>query len=473
MENKKLTEKSEIGSVTDDALIHIVEPNDLSQGPSGSSYKFKIKNLILAGQDNIDIKKYVTILSTDTITQIVDKINLLAPYTVDEKQSVWFVTRQKGTMPYTPQRVLKYKMMNKGKGTYGAGEIQLAVSDLELVYTNVESTADLEEDPTTDIINIGDIPDMPISEWLNFQDPAIVIQSQEDGYTIFQGTIEGEAVTYLWIGEPGVYGVDETQSSEADFQLMSNSLPPVGVLTVTGNAVNNDDPANPKINIGDGLRYIDGVVKFGSPKESISPDGFITEDTWVIRTNSLVDGYIVDAYENDINHDEEIGSLYREIKTEHFDSGQNARFFERTGYLDGNVHSIVGIELNLPGGNTGISIDTANERMLINDENWSKGLEYADDYSAENTDNPRWVPDKEYVDGAISGQVLNRWKKITVTPEQATAGEIQDDDFIGATMDYIISSLFGTQLEVDFDSETGTITRYSEENEIIIPHYTK
>lgn len=70
--------------------------------------------------------------------------------------------------------------------------------------------------------------------------------------------------------------------------------------------------------------------------------------------------------------------------------------------------------------------------------------------------------------------VLNRWKKITVTSGQATAGTIQDDDFIGATMDYIISSLFGTQItDFTFVSETGTITRYSEENEIIIPHYTK
>lgn len=67
-----------------------------------------------------------------------------------------------------------------------------------------------------------------------------------------------------------------------------------------------------------------------------------------------------------------------------------------------------------------------------------------------------------------------KWKKITVTSDQATAGEIQDNDFIGATMDFIISSLFGTQItDFSFVSETGTITRYSEENEIIIPHYTK
>lgn len=82
-----------------------------------------------------------------------------------------------------------------------------------------------------------------------------------------------------------------------------------------------------------------------------------------------------------------------------------------------------------------------------------------------------WVSYETIPDTPVA---LNRWKKITVTSDQASAGEIQDDDFIGAEMDYIISSLFGTQItDFTFDSETGTITRYSETDEIIIPHYTK
>lgn len=67
-----------------------------------------------------------------------------------------------------------------------------------------------------------------------------------------------------------------------------------------------------------------------------------------------------------------------------------------------------------------------------------------------------------------------KWKKITITSGQASSGEVQDNDFIGATMDYIVSSLFGTQInDFTFDDETGTITRYSELGETIIPHYTK
>ena len=39
--NQKLTDLTEKLSVPDDALIHIVDPNDFSQSPQGSSYKAK------------------------------------------------------------------------------------------------------------------------------------------------------------------------------------------------------------------------------------------------------------------------------------------------------------------------------------------------------------------------------------------------------------------------------------------------
>lgn len=226
MINKKLTEKPQLASISADALIHVVEPNDFSQSPDGSSYKFPASDLSLAGQDNIDIRKYVTITSADTTQDIVDKINALPSYTVDEQQSVWFVTRQKQLIyPYAPARTLKYKMLNKGKGTYGSGQTQLVSSDLELLYNNTESTTDIEDDPTTDIIDYGSLTGETIYEWLNAQDPAIVIQAQSAGYTLFEGTIDGTEVTYLWIGEPGVYGDGETQSVISDFQELSNNIP--------------------------------------------------------------------------------------------------------------------------------------------------------------------------------------------------------------------------------------------------------
>jgi len=180
MANKKLTDLTEKTSATDEALLHIVEPADASQNPAGSSYKIKRKALF--NQDNIDIKKTFFYEPTYTHTQIRDIINGFASYTVNEKQSVWFIGRE--LVPISsplPARVVKYKMMNKGKGTYGVGGIQLASADIELVYTNAAELSDIEDDPDTDTINFELAPGQTISQWLNTQNPALTIQAQSYG----------------------------------------------------------------------------------------------------------------------------------------------------------------------------------------------------------------------------------------------------------------------------------------------------
>lgn len=223
--NQKLTDKPQKTTLTSAALIHVVEPNDSSQGSDGSDYKVLVDDLLpQAGQDNIDIRKNVNILFTDTYTQILAKINALANYTVNEKQSVWFICRQVTSGAGQLPRVIKYKMMLLGKGNYGTGGTQLTFDNIENIYDNTASLLDIENNPTTDKILYGDLVGETISEWLNVQDPAIVIQPQEDGYTLFEGSIDGVDTTYLWIGLGGVYGLGDTQSTMADFQVISDDI---------------------------------------------------------------------------------------------------------------------------------------------------------------------------------------------------------------------------------------------------------
>ncbi len=228
MENQKLTQRPQAAAITENALIHVVEPFDISQGASGSSYKFPAASLFIAGQDNIDIKKYVIVGANDNLNTIVSKINTLPQYTVSEKQSVWFIATQgRRSVPglYSPDRILKFKMMNKGKGTYGLGAMQLTANDVELVYSNEETVSDIEADPVTAIIEFGELGDVSVSEWLNNQLAEIVIRPQDEGYTLFQGTIATVPVSYLWLGEPGVYGQGEQQSAHEDFQTLDDTIP--------------------------------------------------------------------------------------------------------------------------------------------------------------------------------------------------------------------------------------------------------
>lgn len=187
----------------------------------------------LAGAaDNIDIRKRVTIGVNDTAAQILAKINAVPQYTVSEKQSVWFwAFTQSVPGVYSPSRLLKYKIMNKGKGTYGTGGTQLTAQDLELVYADDETLNDIETDPATDTVNFGALTTETVSEWLNAHVPAIVVQPQDEGYTLFKGTVDGEVVTYLWIGEPGEYGAGELQSDDNDFQVLEDTVP-TGIPTL-------------------------------------------------------------------------------------------------------------------------------------------------------------------------------------------------------------------------------------------------
>jgi hypothetical protein len=50
LENKKLSDKPLVNTFTDKAVVHILEPEDFSQSPTGSDYRIKLENVI--GQVN-------------------------------------------------------------------------------------------------------------------------------------------------------------------------------------------------------------------------------------------------------------------------------------------------------------------------------------------------------------------------------------------------------------------------------------
>ncbi|KOS06992.1 hypothetical protein AM493_13845 [Flavobacterium akiainvivens] len=204
----------------------------------------------LQDQDNIDIKKTFRYTPGESTASILAKINNLPAYTVNEKQSVWFIGSQSarlspilggtpiggGTIPLTPSTsitpvnlnpaIVKYKMMVKGKGTYGQGGIQLTSAHIELMYTNQATNQEMEDDPETDFITFTLAANQTIVQWLNTRSPAIAVQPQDEGYTIFKGyNAQAEALSYLWVGEGGTYGTGQGQAATADFQALQGTTP--------------------------------------------------------------------------------------------------------------------------------------------------------------------------------------------------------------------------------------------------------
>ncbi|MXN91304.1 hypothetical protein GR160_08690 [Flavobacterium sp. Sd200] len=224
--------------IADDELSYlwIGYDGEYGYGESQSSMDdFQLLNetVLPVNQDNVDIKKSFTIPETYTTASILDIINDLESYEIQETQSVWFVGMQRRrpgglwgiSLNFNPV-ILKYKLLNKGKGMYGRGGIQLLSRDIELVYSNEATVNDMELDVETQVVNADPNTDQSISEWLNEQIPAIVLRPQEEGYTIFKDGSGEEERSWLWIGYDGTYGDGEIQSSDADFQIL-NKVPTV------------------------------------------------------------------------------------------------------------------------------------------------------------------------------------------------------------------------------------------------------
>jgi hypothetical protein len=203
----------------------------------------------LLDQDNVDIRKYFTYSDTDTTTQVIQKINNLATYTIEGTQSVWFIGRTRllfGGLStiinpgnvildpspiFTTNSIVKYKLVNRGKGTYGVGGIQLTSNDIELVYQSKVNEDDVAEDPETAMVDFGNITGS-LSAWLNTRNPAITLQPQDEGYTIFKGSISGASRSYLFIGEAGNYGIGQLQATENDFQILGGTTPAIYIPTL-------------------------------------------------------------------------------------------------------------------------------------------------------------------------------------------------------------------------------------------------
>jgi hypothetical protein len=224
-------------------------------------------------QDNIDIRKYFLYNENYTSSQILSEINGLANYTVNEKQSVWFIGRNfqllqpaPGGVLIPPSRdsavpvlssssVVKYKMLNKGKGVYGSNGIQLTWDDLELVYQDIPTVNDIIQYPETDILNFEELGTQQINQWLNSRIPAITIQPQNEGYTLFKGTADGESKSYLWVGEAGTYGASNPTAAINDFEILEDVPPAPYVpgqneVTANGNVIINNEHRFVKVEEG-------------------------------------------------------------------------------------------------------------------------------------------------------------------------------------------------------------------------------
>lgn len=152
------------------------------------------------------------------------------------------------------------------------------------------------------------------------------------------------------------------------------------------------------IEYGSGLRNDEGTIKLGAIYGS-PVDGIITENTWLVRTENPVNGFTLDGFYDDIDHTNTIGRIYRNSEIVYGEE-QGSAFRQSVGYLDNVLHYNTYMGIGTPSGISSIFIDTALSGMFVTDDNFSKGLEYTDNYSDNYTEYS--IPHLGYIEELIA-----------------------------------------------------------------------
>lgn len=171
-------------------------------------------------QDNI-VRNRRIFLPVDNALPVVNAvrnhINNLDPALVVNPKDIYFFH----TITNNTYYVLAFNAL--GKGTYGAGETQTAFGNYQIISERSLSSESIEEDSTTDTVNLGNIDPLNVSEAVNNINPPITIQNLDEGFTIFKTIESGENKSYLFQGDSGLTGNGEHQTTLDDFLEVSES----------------------------------------------------------------------------------------------------------------------------------------------------------------------------------------------------------------------------------------------------------
>ena len=116
-------------------------------------------------------------------------------------------------------------------GAYGPnGDITVTESDLQVIGERKLSLDNIT-DPSTDRIELGDIGNTPVWTFVGALDPSIQVQSETEGYTIFESVKQGIKRAWFYVGETGAVGLNDYQPIEDDFNEISTE-PPIEIINI-------------------------------------------------------------------------------------------------------------------------------------------------------------------------------------------------------------------------------------------------
>lgn len=168
-------------------------------------------------QDNIP--RVISLSATEaTAQQFASAINQAQSFTISEKEIAFLIIGVPGTDPMaTP--LYTVILNNLGKGTYGNGGTQVSESNISIIGERGISPAYVEDIPSTQLINLGNIGSTAIATAFNnhtFTGLENPVQNQDQGYVLVKAVMAGVPVKYLFTGEGGNYGTTGNKTAIED-----------------------------------------------------------------------------------------------------------------------------------------------------------------------------------------------------------------------------------------------------------------
>jgi autotransporter adhesin len=219
----KLTSRELVGLIKLNSLIHVVDVDDTSQDPSGSSYRAEISQLApLFSGSTTDQNNLVEVIEIDLTSpwdgpvSVSATINNLPLFTIDEKVNLvvigsYFYRSGSGTITY---------LLKLGKGTYGIGGSMTPVTDSDFVVISTVTNSRLPlptlYNPDAIVHDITGYTGTTIEDAVDTSSSTYVIQSGDDVY--FRLEINGILLIYRYTGtQPITLGNGGSSTVNSDY----------------------------------------------------------------------------------------------------------------------------------------------------------------------------------------------------------------------------------------------------------------
>lgn len=169
---------------------------------------------------NIKAERFVfTTFNENTLSEILSILNNATAFEVkNPSSSIVKITKISKTA--SERNIKIYKFINLDSRQIGNKTSPLTSANLELIYFNKPTAQDIEEDPSTEIFDFGDLGTTEVIDAINSSVTSLEVEDSAVSISIFKGIVNGSQESYLYVGSGGIFGDGFDAMPLSDLELL-------------------------------------------------------------------------------------------------------------------------------------------------------------------------------------------------------------------------------------------------------------